>query len=556
MPVGLTGKSRLCYTRVTMALPLESSGDDGDLSRRVRTRFAPSPTGFLHVGALRTALFSWLLARHAGGDFLLRIEDTDRNRLVPGALEQIIASLRAMGMDYDEGPDRASAAALDVEKYGTVRPDLLPENGGAQGPYFQSQRLGRYREVVNRLVAENRAYYAFETPEELAALRAQSEARKQPFLYRGETYRDYPAEASRARAERGEPHVVRFKMPQMGTIRTEDALRGTTEWDAATQDDFVILKSDGFPPYHLAAIVDDHDMGISHAVRSTEWLSSSPKHFCLYEALGWEPPIYVHVASVNGSDGKKLSKRTGAKPVVGQIIDPKTGDVTTSFLDDGYLVEALFNFLALTGWSPGDDTEIMDRDEILRRFRLEGLAVSPAVFDLDKLTWMNGVYIRSLPPDDLLCRVLPFLSRAGLIPADPDETTRAYIRQVLLLEQERLKRLDEAPGLVDFFFGDLPDYQQRSVERWLRREADATGAYLRELQTELAEQRAWTAEALEATVRGVGARHGRERGDLTHPVRVAVTGREVGPGLFETLAVLGKERVLRRLEKATELAYA
>ena len=532
-----------------------SAADSPVSPPRVRTRFAPSPTGFLHVGALRTALFSWLLARHAGGDFILRIEDTDQNRLVPGSLEQILESFARMGLDIDEGPDRASVAALDASKYGIVQPDLLPDHGGDFGPYFQSQRLARYHEVVEQLLVGGKAFYAFETPDELVAMRAAAEARKQPFLYRG-AHRDAPLDDARARVAAGHAHVVRFKMPTEGTIRTHDALRDATDWDAATQDDFVILKSDGFPPYHLAAIVDDHDMQISHAIRSTEWLSSSPKHFCLYEALGWKPPIYVHVANVNGADGKKLAKRTGAKPVAGSFPDPKTGEPIVGFMDEGYLADALFNFLALTGWSPGDDTEIMDRAEIVRRFGLDGMQTSPAVFDLDKLTWMNGVHIRRLSPTELTRHALPFLAKVGLVSAEPDTETRAYLTNVLLLEQERMKRLDEAPALTDFFFADLPDYQQKSVERRLLRDGQATTAFLNDLSAALDASPAWTAEHLETVARTVGERHGREKGDVTHPIRVAVSGREVGPGLFDMLAVLGRDRVLRRLAHAADLALA
>ncbi len=262
--------------------------------------------------------------------------------------------------------------------------------------------------------------------------------------------------------------------------------------------------------------------------------------FFLYHAPGWEPPVFVHVAGVNGPDGKKLSKRTGAKGIF-------------EFLKEGFLPESLFNFLAIVGWSPGDDTEVMDKDEIIRRFDLEGLSRSPAIFDLDKLTWMNGVYIRQMPPNDLAGRVAPLLAEAGLIPADPDEATRSYVGQVLLLEQERLKRLEEAPALTDFFFVEMPEYAAKSVQKWLQRDAEATRAFLTDLLAAFSDQDAWTEAALEATTRAVGARHGRERGELTHPVRVAVTGREIGPGLFETLAVLGKERVLRRLRHAVEL---
>lgn len=522
--------------------------------RRVRTRFAPSPTGFLHVGAVRTALFSWLLARHFGGDFILRIEDTDQTRLVPGSLQGILEAFRAMGMDIDEGPDRETVAALDAEKYGTVDPGLLPARGGSHGPYFQSQRLPRYRELVERLVSEGKAYYAFDTKEELDGMRAAAEAHKRAFLYRGRA-RDLPLDEARARVAAGEPHVVRFKMPTEGPIRTLDVLRGVTDWDAATQDDFVILKSDGYPPYHLAAIVDDHDMEISHALRSTEWLSSSPKHFCLYQAFGWEPPLYIHVANVNGPDGKKLSKRKGAKPVVGTFVEEGSGKSITGFVDDGFLPDALFNFLALVGWSPGDDSEVMDRDEIIRRFDGSGMLVSPAVFDKEKLTWMNGVYLRRLSREELVTRALPYLVAAGLVPAAPGDAERVYIAEVIGLEHERLKTLAEAPEVSDFFFALLPAYQEKSVARWLRKKPEETAAFLSDLHDVLAKTSVvWETGALETVTREAGMQHGRDKGELTHPVRVALSGREVGPGLFEMMAVLGRERVLARLKHATELA--
>jgi glutamyl-tRNA synthetase len=362
----------------------------------------PSPTGSPHVGTLRTGLFSWLLAKHSGGDFILRIEDTDQGRTVPGALAEILESFRALGISYDEGPDKESVARLDPARYGAVSPDLLPEHGSAFGPYFQSQRLARYREIAERLVDEGKAYYAFDTPEELDARRAAAQARGRAFLY-DRRDRGLPVDEQRARAAAGERYVVRFAMPTEGFIRVHDVLRGATDFDAATQDDFIALKSDGFPTYHLAAMVDDHDMRVSHVIRGEEWQSSTPKHVCLLQALGWEPPVIIHTANINGPDGKKLSKREGAKGVLG-------------YLAEGYLPEALFNFFALLGWSPGDDTEIMSRDEIVRRFGIEGLSRSPAMFDPEKLAWMNGVYIRALPEDALLARVLPLLADAGWSP--------------------------------------------------------------------------------------------------------------------------------------------
>ena len=520
-------------------MTLSSSADSPGSPRRVRTRFAPSPTGMLHVGALRTALFSFLLARHFGGDFVLRIEDTDQNRLVHGALENLILSMRQMGMDYDEGPDKASVSNLDASQYGSVSPDLLPDNGGKYGPYFQSQRLPRYNELLNQLVEEGKAYYAFETKDELDGMRAAMEAQKKPFLY-DRHYRDTPLDEARARVASGEAHVIRFKMPTEGPIITRDALRGETVWDAQTQDDFVIQKGDGFPPYHFAAMVDDHDMEISHVLRGEEWISSFPKHVCVFQAFGWELPVFIHTPSVLGPDHKKLAKRHGAKGV-------------GEFLDEGYLKEALVNFLGLVGWSPGNDDEIIPLDEIIARFEVPGISTSPAIFDVEKLTWMNGVYIRNLGLDDLTTRTLLFLQKAGFVSENPTEGELSYAKSVIALEQERMKRLDEAPDLTGYFFGTLPPYQEKSVTKWLQKEN--TGAYLSDLKNVCADPATvFEHDALEATVRMVGARHERERGELTHPVRVAVSGRENGPGLFDIMVTLGREKVVARLDHAVSLS--
>ncbi|MBC8135962.1 MAG: glutamate--tRNA ligase [Fibrella sp.] len=515
------------------------------VTRRVRTRYAPSPTGSPHVGNLRTALFSYLLAKRFGGDFLLRVEDTDQTRLVPGALKDIIASLRAMGIMYDEGPDAISIAALDKEKYGDVPTDDLPSFTGGHGPYFQSQRLNRYREIVDTLIADGKAYYAFETKEELDQQRAVCEARKVPFLYNRQ-YRDYETVEAKRRIDAGEECVVRFKMPLTGTIEADDAIRGTLTWDATSQDDFVILKADGFPPYHLAAIVDDHDMQISHVLRGEEWIPSYPKHIALIRGLGWEPPVFVHTPSVLGGDKKKLAKRSGARPVTGTIYDKQNGEPIHGYIDhEGVLPEALFNFLALVGWSPGDDTEVMPRDEIIRKFDVSGISPSPGIFDMDKLYWMNGVYVRELPQAVLAERSLPYLQRANLVTAEPDEATREYVTQVLALEQERIKVLSETPEISEYFFLPLPNYNEKSAEKWLRK----AGAkeYLSDLAALLADLQDWSHDAIEEATRTIGAKHNRERGDITHPVRVAVSGRENGPGLFEMMAVLGRERVLTRL---------
>jgi glutamyl-tRNA synthetase len=512
--------------------------------RRVRTRFAPSPTGFLHVGAFRTALFSYLLAKKYDGDFLLRIEDTDQKRLVKGSLEHIIQSLHALGTPYDEGPDQAAISALP-EAYGTIDSGLVPENGGAHGPYIQSQRRARYTEIVEQLLDEGKAYWAFETEEELAAKKAACDARKIPNRY-DRHFRDYPLAEARKRVADGERAVVRLKMPTEGPIRTVDFLRGETLWDATTQDDFVILKADGLPVYHLAAMVDDHDMEISHILRGEEWISSTPKHVSVFQALGWEAPIFVHTPNVLGKDGKKLSKRNGALPLIGPVPELKDGVLTNEMLrgylnQDGILPEALFNFLAICGWSPGDDRELMGREEIIEAFNISKISLSPGIFDLDKLKWMNGVYIRNLTPCAFYERARPFL------PADLDPD---YAAAAIALEQERVKELSEVPTVTDFFFMELPEYQEKSVEKWLK----GSGAYLAELDSTLASLSEWSVAAIETVVRSVATSHKREKGEVTHPVRVALTGREVGPGLFELMHVLGKERLALRFKKAKEFA--
>ena len=516
-----------------------ATGSAVEPARRVRTRFAPSPTGMLHIGGLRTALFSYLLARHFDGAFILRIEDTDQKRLVPGALENIIESLLGMGLPYDEGPDKGSAARLSPE-YGTVRPELLPDFGGDYGPYLQSQRLPRYLAVIHKLLETRQAYYAFETKEELDAARVYAEAHSLPYRY-DRKFRDCPVDESLVRVAAGEPHAIRFKMPTEGIIRTPDALRGVIEWAADTQDDFIILKGDGFPPYHLAAMVDDHDMEISHVLRGEEWISSFPKHVCIFQALGWELPVFVHTPSVLGPDGKKLSKRHGAKGV-------------GEYLDEGFLRETLVNFLALVGWSPGDDTEIMPYSELVGRFDVAGISVSPAILDVEKMRWMNGKYISGLTPSEFVERALPFLARAGLLPANPSADERDYAVRVIALEQQRVKLLSEVPELTDFFFAEMPEYADKSVAKWLRREG--VPDFLEGVSAALTETNPWDEQSLEAAVRGVGATQGREKGELTHPLRVALSGREVGPGLYEMMAVLGRARVLQRLAHAGELARA
>jgi glutamyl-tRNA synthetase len=347
----------------------------------VRVRFAPSPTGYLHIGGARTALYNWLLARHYGGKFILRIEDTDRNRYVPDALTDIMASLRWLGMDWDEGP----------------------EAGGDYGPYLQSERLELYQKYAEQLISEGKAYRCFCTAERLDQLRKEQEAAKQSSGYDRHCL-NLTAEERRELESSGARSVVRFKIPPGRTL-VYDQLRGELDFDNKTIDDFVLLKSDGFPTYHLANIIDDHLMKITHVMRGDEWLVSTPRHILLYQAFGWEPPKFAHLPIFLAPGGGKLSKRHGATSV-------------KEYRDKGYLPEAVINFLLLLGWNPGTDQEMFSLEEAAKSFTLERINVSPVAFSTEKLDWFNGVYIRSLSTDDLAKRCLPYLQQAGLL-ADP-----------------------------------------------------------------------------------------------------------------------------------------
>jgi len=486
----------------------------------VRTRIAPSPTGLPHVGNIRNGIYSWLLARRHGGQFVFRLEDTDRERYDPSSEQALYDAFRTLGLQYDEGPG--------VE--------------GPHAPYVQSQRLPRYREAADRLLESGGAYRCFCTKERVAQVReARQKANIHPHGY--DRYcRSLSREESERRAAAGEPHVIRFAIPEEGETTFVDEVRGPINYQNRELDDHVLLKSDGFPTYHLAHVVDDHEMRITHVIRSEEWLPSSPRHALTYQALGWEMPKLIHPGLIMGREpqsGKvsKLSKRHGATSV-------------TEYLDQGYLPEVLLNFLALLGWSPGGDREIMSRDEMAGLFDVSGINASPSVFDPEKLSWMNGLYIRELSDDELLRRALPFLRKAGLVDQNASEEELEYARRVVKLEQERLKTLSETPHVTDFFFREQPEYDEAAVSKRLR--APGAGKVLELVLSRLQPVEPWTVENIEAAVRGATDELGVKAGEVIHPTRVAATGRTVGPGLFETLWALGKERVLRRIRQARE----
>jgi len=505
----------------------------------VRVRYAPSPTGSPHVGNVRTALYNWLFARSAGGKFLVRLEDTDRSpeRYVPEGIYDIEASLRFLG----------------------AMPDAWWVTGGPDAPYVQSQRLESYVEAANSLIESGKAYRCYCTKERLDSMRAAQQSKGAPTGYdrhcRNEENRD-ALRRERTLAEGVEPAgVVRLAMPLDGVTVLHDLVRGEISYENRLQDDQVLLKSDGFPTYFLAAAVDDHAMGITHIIRGDDWLSSAPKLVQVFHALGWEPPIFVHPPLIVGPDGKKLSKRHGATQFAW-------------FMEQGYLPEAMFNFLVLLGWSAGNENrELFSIPELIERFTLEGMTQHPAVFDYEKLKWMNGYYIRHSEPGRIIGMCLPFLRRAGLIPDPPapdakDDVKDAYrinvldyARRVIPLEIERMKVLSEVTDLVGFFFKDLnfPEgYDEKAVTKWM-----GVSHLNRMLELEIAGLLAldsWTVDGVETVIRSVAAELDVKFGDVIHPTRVAATGQTVGPGLFETLWALGRERTVKRLQTVLQRA--
>lgn len=472
---------------------------------KVRVRFAPSPTGLQHVGGMRSALFNYLYARHNQGDFIVRLEDTDRERFVPEAEQHLFDSLRWLG----------------------IMPDESRPTGGKYGPYVQSERLDLYHKYADELVESGWLYPCWCTPERLDQLRIEAQKEKRAFKY------DRYCLTNPGDPEK--PHVLRFKIPdEPKVIAWDDLVFGHVEFKAEDLDDFVAVKSDGFPTYHFANIVDDHLMEISHVMRAAEWLPSTPKHILLYQAFGWKSPQFIHLPQILGPDGKrKLGKRDGAKDIL-------------DYAKEGYLPEAVINYLALLGWNEGSGTtqEIYSREELITKFTAERIQKSPAVFDPERLIWMNGHYIRSLSLKELGERAKNFWPKSA---AKSDED---YKQHVLSLIQERLKFLNELPDLTEFFFRD-PDPQtilsntkveKPDIQRFLETAIKA----LKETKFEH--------DPLETTLRQLADDLGTKPGNLFGVLRVAITGKTAAPGLFETMAALGQATVLRRLQAALKIA--
>jgi glutamyl-tRNA synthetase len=475
----------------------------------VRLRVAPSPTGDPHVGTAYMSLFNLAFVRQQGGEFVLRVEDTDRARYVADSEQQVYDTLHWLGLDWDEGPDR----------------------GGPYAPYRQSERLETYQPVAQRLLDEGHAYYCWCTPERLAEMRTAQQKAKQPTGYdrlcHGKT-RDERA----ALPGFSETPVVRMLIPADPPLSFVDVIRG--ELRAPMPDDQVILKADGFPTYHLAVVVDDHEMAITHVVRGEEWISSTPKHLLLYDWLGWERPAFAHMPLLRNVDKSKISKRKNPAARL------------TWFREAGYLPEALRNFLALMGYSLPDGREVFSFDEMVETFDWARVNTVGPVFDLDKLHWLNGHYIREMPADEMAERILPYLVEADVVPEPVTDADRSMVRRATPLVQERIGLLSEAVGMMGFLFVDKVDLDPDAAAKQLGPDQRPVVEAARNALVDLAE---WSASAIESALRaalveGLGLKPKNAFG----PVRVAVTGRTVSPPLFESLELLGKERSLARLD--------
>ncbi len=502
---------------------------------KARTRFAPSPTGDLHIGGIRTAIFSWLLARSTAGEFYVRLEDTDQERYVAGAARRIMQSFDWLGIDLDGGPDHAELATMKAdEDYAGALVD--GEAKGVPGPFVQSHRLPIYKQWSEWLVEHGFAYRANETPEELQRMREAAQAQKQTFVFREEM-------RIRTDIQPDEPHVIRMRvLPRDGRVEFDDLVKGHVGFENANVDDQVLLKMDGFPTYHLAVVVDDHLQGVTHVLRGDDWLPSAPKHVLLYRYFGWPQPAWAHVPNVLGTDGKKLSKRHGAQSVF-------------EFRDQGYIPEALINFLALLGWAPGggDEQNVFTRAELFAKFSMAGVGSSPAVFDYNKLDWLNGVHLRRLEVHDLANRLIPFLEKEGI--AIDSDARREMLVKIAPHISERIKKLTEAAPLVDFFFADIatPPADMLigpKMEKHLSLHALRTSIALIEKVTPFDDA------TLEKSLRDLCNDLQLKPNQLFSIIRNAVTGKSVTPPLFATLAILGRETVLERLARAEKQLQA
>ena len=471
----------------------------------VRTRFAPSPTGYLHLGGLRTALYTYLFTKKNNGVFILRIEDTDQERLVEGATEKIYKSLKLAGLNWDEGPDV----------------------GGPVGPYIQSERKDMYLPYAQQLVREGKAYYCFCTKEELAERRAAAEAEGKTWKYDKHCLHLSPEEIQ-AKLDAGVPYVIRQNIPESGEASFDDVLYGHISVDCSELDDNVLIKADGLPTYNFANVIDDHTMGITHVLRGNEYLSSTPKYNLLYDAFGWEKPVYIHLTPVMADSTRKLSKRHG---------DPSFEDL----LDEGYLKDAVVNYISLVGWNPGDNREFFTMDELIEAFSLEGLSKSPAIFDKNKCRWMNAEYIRRMTPEAFTAAAMPWYEKAGIAHMDKDILQRNL--------QPRVEVFGELPAMVDFLTR-MPEFgEELYFSKKMKTNADTARRDLPVIIDTLEKLPEWTEESVHTALLNLAAEQGVKNGVILWPARIAMAGKLVTPcGAIEIAVLLGREETLRRMK--------
>ncbi len=482
---------------------------------KVRVRFAPSPTGFLHVGGARTALYNWLFARKHGGSFVLRIEDTDLARSTEESVQGILEGMRFLGLDWDEGPGV----------------------GGDYGPYFQTERLELYREYAQKLVDKGRAYECFCTPEELEEQRRIQREQKLDMHYDGRCLKLTEAEKEAFRAEGRKP-VLRFLSIKEGELEFPDIVRGSVKFPNSQVDDFVIIKSDGVPTYNFAVVIDDALMEITHVIRGEDHIPNTPKQIQLYEALGFAVPEFAHIPMILGSDKTRLSKRHGATSV-------------TQFEEEGYLPDAMVNYLALLGWGYDDSSTLFTREELIEKFSLERVSKNAAVFDFQKLQWMNGVYIRELDLDEFYQRAVAYLQKAGLVPEELNSDVEEKVRKVLKELQSRVKLVSEVVEMSRYFFSDEFTYDEKAVTKFLLKGQAAD--ILQFLRNQFADVENFSEEFLAPVFKEAMAKFDLKLGKIIPPLRVALTGTNVSPGIYEVLEILGKDTVLTRIDRALAL---
>ena len=484
----------------------------------VRVRFAPSPTGELHIGGARTTLFNWLFARKHGGKMVLRIDDTDKQRSSPEFLKTIFTSLNWLGLDWDEGP----------------------EVGGEYGPYFQSERLEIYHSEAQRLIKEGKAYYCFCTPEELQAEKEERRLQGLPPRYSGKCRRLSPEERKEKMA--GQSFVIRILAPEEGQTIVDDLIRGPVVFENDLFDDFIIMKSDGLPTYNFASVIDDAKMEITHVIRGEEHLSNTPRQQIIARQLGYSIPRYAHVPMILAPDHTKLSKRHGATSV-------------HEYREMGILPEALINYLALLGWSPGEDREIMSMDELIDSFSLEKVSKNPAIYDLKKLIWLNGHYLRTMELETIVLRALPFFEKDDIlsekVASYQEKERNRIIEKVVDLVRDRVKTLQEVVEASDYFFRDDFAYNPKGVEKHFRHK-NAVGI-LDEIIKTLSQVEPFAVATIKEELEGLSRRLNVSLGQINLPVRLAVTGRTMGPDLLEIISFLGRDEVLARLKRAKQL---